>query len=163
MLASTSLGKESVAKAKTARAPKAEAQPRSREQEQSLEEFTPPKFSWHIGNIAVSAPGDSGPPNQGENGAQGGPAWHFARPLPLPIQAKLEVGAVDDPLEREADRIAEQVMRMPKPQIRALRLRRNLPGVQQEEGRSRAEARAGSDETHQPIWPCTSRNAAHRA
>ena len=29
------------------------------------------------------------------------------------IQAKLEVGAVDDPLEREADRVAEQVMRMP--------------------------------------------------
>lgn len=29
------------------------------------------------------------------------------------LQAKLEVGAVDDPLEREADRVAEQVMRMP--------------------------------------------------
>ena len=29
------------------------------------------------------------------------------------IQAKLEVGAVDDPLEREADHVAEQVMRMP--------------------------------------------------
>ncbi len=29
------------------------------------------------------------------------------------MQAKLEVGAVDDPLEREADRVAEQVMRMP--------------------------------------------------
>jgi hypothetical protein len=29
------------------------------------------------------------------------------------IQAKLEVGAVDDPLEHEADRVAEQVTRMP--------------------------------------------------
>jgi hypothetical protein len=36
-------------------------------------------------------------------------------PLPRPIQAKLEIGAVDDPLEREADRVAEQVMRMPEP------------------------------------------------
>ena len=36
-------------------------------------------------------------------------------PLPWPIQAKLEVGAVDDPLEREADRVADQVMRMVVP------------------------------------------------
>jgi hypothetical protein len=38
-------------------------------------------------------------------------------PLPeapsLPLQAKLEVGAVDDPLEREADRVADFVMRTP--------------------------------------------------
>ena len=32
----------------------------------------------------------------------------------LPFQAKLKVGAVDDPLEHEADRIADQVMRMPE-------------------------------------------------
>jgi hypothetical protein len=31
------------------------------------------------------------------------------------IQAKLEVGAVDDPLEREADAVADRVMRMPDP------------------------------------------------
>ena len=31
----------------------------------------------------------------------------------LPIQAKLTVGATDDPLEHEADRVADQVMRMP--------------------------------------------------
>ncbi len=36
-------------------------------------------------------------------------------PLPGVLQAKLEVGAVDDPLEREADRVAEHVMRMPDP------------------------------------------------
>jgi hypothetical protein len=34
-------------------------------------------------------------------------------PLPLPLQAKLEVGAVNDPLEHEADRIAQTLMRMP--------------------------------------------------
>ena len=33
------------------------------------------------------------------------------------IQAKLKVGAVDDPLEHEADRVAEQVMRMPAPGV----------------------------------------------
>jgi hypothetical protein len=35
--------------------------------------------------------------------------------LPNPIQAKFKVGAVDDPLEREAERVADQVMRMPQP------------------------------------------------
>jgi hypothetical protein len=34
---------------------------------------------------------------------------------PVRIQAKLTVGHSDDPLEHEADRIAEQVMRMPEP------------------------------------------------
>ena len=33
-----------------------------------------------------------------------------------PIQAKLKVGAVDDPLEHEADRVADQLMRMPAPE-----------------------------------------------
>jgi hypothetical protein len=32
----------------------------------------------------------------------------------LPIQAKLEVGAVDDPLEHEADRLADEVVRTPE-------------------------------------------------
>lgn len=35
---------------------------------------------------------------------------------PMRIQAKLMVGQSDDPAEQEADRIAEQVMRMPQPQ-----------------------------------------------
>ena len=34
---------------------------------------------------------------------------------PLSIQPKLEIGAVDDPLEREADAVAERVMRIPDP------------------------------------------------
>jgi hypothetical protein len=33
----------------------------------------------------------------------------------LPLQAKLAVGAIDDPWEREADRVAAQVMRLPAP------------------------------------------------
>jgi hypothetical protein len=32
----------------------------------------------------------------------------------LPTQPKLRVGAVDDPLEREADQVADTVMRMPR-------------------------------------------------
>lgn len=35
--------------------------------------------------------------------------------LSWPMQAKLEIGAVDDPLEREADRVADRVMRIPDP------------------------------------------------
>lgn len=36
-----------------------------------------------------------------------------ARSAPLPLQAKLEVGASHDPLEKEADRVADRVMRTP--------------------------------------------------
>jgi hypothetical protein len=115
LLARTSLGKESSANAKAAPAALAEVQQASKHQEQSLDEFTPPKFSWNIGNIGMSAPRDDGGPNHGENRAAGGSAWLFAGPLPWPIQAKLEVGAADDPLEQEAERVAEQVMRMPDP------------------------------------------------
>src|SRR5271157_1948320 len=35
--------------------------------------------------------------------------------LPWPIQAKLEIGAVDEPLERDADQVADRVLRMPDP------------------------------------------------
>ena len=64
------------------------------------------------------------------------PSWDFSRiplyppermggletpslaPVPrLPIQAKLKVGAVNDPLEHEADRVSEQIMRMPEPRV----------------------------------------------
>src|SRR6266851_4728030 len=34
------------------------------------------------------------------------PAW------PVPLQRKLAIGAINDPLEHEADRVAEQVMHM---------------------------------------------------
>jgi hypothetical protein len=38
---------------------------------------------------------------------------------PGPIQAKLKVGAVNDSLEHEADRVTDQVMRMPAPGVSA--------------------------------------------
>jgi hypothetical protein len=43
---------------------------------------------------------------------RGGEGYREYRSTPLRIQAKLVVGQVDDPLESEADRIANQVMRM---------------------------------------------------
>jgi Domain of unknown function (DUF4157) len=58
-------------------------------------------------------------------GATPGVSWDFSKisvlspltapPLPGGIQAKLAVGPVDDPLEHEADRVADQVVRMPDP------------------------------------------------
>ena len=36
---------------------------------------------------------------------------------PPRLQTKLEIGAVDDPLEREADEVADKVMRMPDPAV----------------------------------------------
>lgn len=45
--------------------------------------------------------------------------WNFAtvpvHEAKIPIQPKLEIGAVDDPLEREADRVAEEIMDTPGP------------------------------------------------
>jgi len=47
----------------------------------------------------------------------GARATSAAPPAPAFIQPKLMVGAVDDPLEHEADRVADQVMRMPAPEV----------------------------------------------
>jgi len=61
----------------------------------------------------------------GEGAAPGRPERlpapsHFsATRLPGPIQAQLDVGAVDDPLEREADLVADRVTRMPGPEVPA--------------------------------------------
>src|SRR4051812_40518658 len=35
----------------------------------------------------------------------------------LPLQRKLQVGAVDDPLEAQAEEMAQRVMRMPSPEV----------------------------------------------
>ena len=70
-----------------------------------------PKFSWNFGNIALPGPSDRNRPDSGR--VDGAGAMQRAGPLPWPMQAKLEVGASDDPLEREANQAAKQVMRMP--------------------------------------------------
>lgn len=38
----------------------------------------------------------------------------------LPVQAKLSVSSPDDPQEKEADAVAENVMKMPDPKIAAI-------------------------------------------
>jgi hypothetical protein len=82
---------------------------------------------------------DIGPESVSAEGGSRGLAWDFSKirrfppermsgefqspsqfpapRLPGPIQAKLKVGAVDDPLEHEADRVAEQVMHMLAPDV----------------------------------------------
>lgn len=73
---------------------------------QNETELASPQFSYSLAGVRTFAEGEH---NEGPEG-------YFAnRRLPFPIQAKLTVGAVNDPLETEADRVADQVMRMPEP------------------------------------------------
>ena len=74
--------------------------------EASKDEFTPAKFAWNIGSVALSAAGGDRPRDDD---------FRPKARLNWPIQAKLEVGPVDDPLEREADRVADQVLRTAGP------------------------------------------------
>jgi hypothetical protein len=39
---------------------------------------------------------------------------HLQAPAPIVVQPKLEISEPDDPLERQADRVADEVMRMPE-------------------------------------------------
>jgi hypothetical protein len=56
-------------------------------------------------------------------------------PLPAAVQAKLVVGQANDPLEHEADQLAEQVMRMsaPSPTASGVALQRKCAACEQEE------------------------------
>ena len=117
MLARASLGKESAKSAATiSPKPSHVTQQFSTEPPLPEHEFTTPKFPWSIGKVAVTTPGDGDGTGAGDDGRPALASRGFTR-LPWPIQAKLEVGAVDDPLEREADRVAEQVIRMPEPKV----------------------------------------------
>ena len=57
--------------------------------------------------MLTAAPAPAGPAPVRKAGGGHAPA--------VPVQAKLRVGATDDPLEREADATADEVMRMPDP------------------------------------------------
>ena len=73
------------------------------------------------------------------------PAEHANRrqaPFSL-VQPKLTIGSVDDPLEHEADRIADQVMRMPGPTNGALTVH-EAPGA----GMQRACAKCEEESPH---------------
>lgn len=69
------------------------------------------------------------------------------------LQPSLEVGAVDDPLEREADAAADRVMRMPDPGPLGLtpappRLSRKCAGCEDDEARLMAKAEPGRTLAH---------------
>jgi hypothetical protein len=64
----------------------------------------PPRLAWSFREVPVFSPGREEP-------------FQMPPEPRLPVQAKLEVGAVDDPLEHEADRVADQVVRTPGPGI----------------------------------------------
>jgi hypothetical protein len=68
-----------------------------------------PKTSWNFSASPIFPPHRA---NQAEP-----PSPLKAPRLPGVPQAKLAIGSVDDPLEHEADRVAEQVMRMPAPEV----------------------------------------------
>jgi hypothetical protein len=73
-------------------------------------------------------------------------------PIPGTIQPKLAVGAVDDPLEREADGIAEQVMRKPDPEfssIAALQPGHKSAISAEQELRAKADERPGAAATEE--------------
>ncbi len=76
--------------------------------------FRAPQFSFSLAGIRPLAENQNS-----DSGAFAGQRAMKPSPLPFPIQAKLMVGAVNDPLEHEADRVAEQIMRMSEPRISA--------------------------------------------
>jgi hypothetical protein len=71
-----------------------------------------------------------------------------------PIQAKLKVGAVNDPLEHEADRVADQVMRMPAPDAfiaaAPLQLSRKCAACEDEEKLQKKPAAPQADDDEAP-------------
>lgn len=102
MSARVSLNKESAPKSAAQRSPHPPRRYFAPEEQLEEAPFSP-NLSWSFGNIQLSATAGQELPPPGRVRAG------------VPIQAKLQVGAVDDPLEREADRVADQVMRLPDP------------------------------------------------
>jgi hypothetical protein len=83
------------------------------------------RWSWDFCKIPLFAP-DRAPRTAELPGAT---------PPPGVLQTKLVVGAVNDPLEREADAVADAVMRMPDPalSITAATPRVNRPSAPESE------------------------------
>jgi hypothetical protein len=85
------------------------------------------------------------------------PPLPLAAPRPLrAIQAKLKVGAVDDPLEREADCVADQVLRIPAQEVSVaaapVQLSRRCAACEEEENevqrKPKAAGAAGETPAH---------------
>lgn len=109
--------------------------------DETLAPMSMPKIAWNFCHIPSYSPERMG---------------SFVPPFPasaprLPIQTKLRVGADDDPLEHEADGVAEQVMRMPDPHRSIAPVLRQLirkrAGCEEEENAKMLQPRpAGSAE-----------------
>jgi hypothetical protein len=80
-----------------------------------------------------------------------------ARAPRLPIQAKLKVGAVNDPLEYEADDVAHRVMRMPAPDVALTsapaKVSRKCAACEEEDEKLRKKeaGTAGAAESYAPV------------
>lgn len=83
--------------------------------------------SWSFADLPAAAQSGNGASLFGNGSYSESPGARTASSRPLFLQAKLEVGAANDPLEHEADRVAEQVMRMPDASAAAVSLEQ--PGV----------------------------------
>ena len=74
------------------------------EAEPTLDRAAPRGLNWSLSRISIL---HHAPP----------PAPTLSRPPAVILQPKLAIGSIDDPLEHEADRVADQVMRTPTPEI----------------------------------------------
>jgi hypothetical protein len=73
---------------------------------------------------------------------QSGSAWEGRAIAGWGIMPKLEVGAVNDPLEREADAVADRVMRTPAPRVQS----HDLGSEPQHEGEAEVEAEVDAED-----------------
>ena len=100
-------------------------------QESMTAREAPRGASWDFSKIALHAAARVSQPQS--------PSPQATSPLPGAIQAKLVVGQAGDPLEHEANRVADQVMRMPDAQLSitsvAPKLSRKCSACQGEEGK----------------------------
>jgi len=75
----------------------------------------------------------------------------LSRPGARPLQPKLAIGAVDDPLEHEADQVADQVMRMPDPHVSLApappQLSRKCAACEEEDGKTVRPKATGAVDT----------------
>jgi hypothetical protein len=98
-----------------------------------------PGVSWDFSKIPLF------PPERASR-SPAPPPFNVLR-LPASLQPKLAVGRVDDPLEHEADRVADRVMRMPVSSVSLsatpTRLSRKCAACEEEEAQTLQTKRAG--------------------
>lgn len=101
-----------------------------------------PRASWDFSTIPLYPPEKAGPPLSLSQFATAS--------LSGAIQAKLLVGEVNDPLEHDADRVADQVVRMPDPEsslaAAPTQLSRKCADCAKEEAQTLQTKRAGMPE-----------------